>query len=583
MKKFIPHTVLLIVLLQSLMFAQQGTVRINEFGNDQIYFKGFTLEEDSEIRISAVGTGSDRELKRIHNFQEDRFNMFAYAWIINARSRELAWRMTIGNTETSGGWKDKKNREFNKSINLPKGEYELYFSAVEPKYFSSGGGTLDLDQILGLIFDNVEWREDHIDDWKVEVSGVDNIFDEKAVEKYQKAVKNSAVLSITEVEDSEYITKGFSLNKPGNFRIYAIGEGYKGEMFDTGWILDANSREKIWVMREQDSEYAGGAIKNRVINEVIKLKEGDYLVYYKTDDNHSFRKWNANPPYDPNFWGITVFAADDNFDKSVVSDYESGNNQEIVTLNRLGDDEDVFEGFTVLEPTKVRIYAIGEGRDDEMFDYGWIEEANSGRIIWKMSFRNTESAGGAGKNRLYDGIMKLDKGSYIVHFETDDSHSYRDWNDDEPYDPQGWGIQIFSIEKGDISKTIKKYDPDEDKNILVKLVKIGDDEHVRKQFSLNKSSKIRIYALGEGSWDEMYDYGWIEDFNTGEIVWKMRYDDTRRAGGNSKNRLFDGIIRLKAGNYVAHYITDDSHAYKTWNTSPPRDRRNWGITIYLAD
>ena len=79
----------------------------------------------------------------------------------------------------------------------------------------------------------------------------------------------------------------------------------------------------------------------------------------------------------------------------------------------------------------------------------------------------------------------------------------------------------------------------------------------------------------------MYDYGWIEDFNTGETVWEMKYDDTRRAGGDSKNRLFDGVIRLKAGDYIAHYRTDDSHAYKTWNSSPPRDRKNWGLTIYL--
>ncbi|MCK4754842.1 MAG: hypothetical protein KAS58_06385, partial [Calditrichia bacterium] len=91
---------------------------------------------------------------------------------------------------------------------------------------------------------------------------------------------------------------------------------------------------------------------------------------------------------------------------------------------------------------------------------------------------------------------------------------------------------------------------------------------------------VRIYALGEGDRDEMYDYAWIEDYNTDRTVWKMRYRDTRKAGGASKNRLFDGTIRLKRGTYVVYYVSDDSHSYSEWNKDPPRDRTSWGITIY---
>jgi hypothetical protein len=579
MIKFLSKISVLIFLLQTGLISQNNSVVINNIEDEQIYLKGFTLDEDKEINIKAVGTGQDKELKRIHNFQEDKHNMYAYAWILDARSRKMVWRMTIGNTEDD--WWNKDNRVFKNKIKLPKGEYELYFSAVEPKYFSFESGYLDLDRIIGSIFDDDEWRAEHKEKWKVEVNGVANTFDEKAVQKYQRALKNSAIISLTEIEDTEYLNKGFSLSKDAKVRVYAIGEGFKKEMFDKGWIIDAETRDKVWEMKEEESEYAGGAIKNRVVDETIKLNKGDYLVYYKTDDNHSYNKWNANPPYDPNFWGITVFPSDENFDKSIVTEYTSAKEQEIVVLNRLGDDVDVSEGFTLTQPTKVRVYAIGEGRDGEMFDYGWIEDAKTGKRVWTMRYKDTEDAGGTAKNRLYDGIIKLDKGSYIVHFETDDSHSYEDWNSDEPYDPEGWGIQVFSTGKNDIKKIVKKYDPQEDENIIVKLIRVGDDEHVRKQFTLKKNSKIRIYALGEGDWDEMYDYGWIENFDTGEIVWEMEYSDTRRAGGDSKNRLYDQVIRLKAGNYIAHYQTDDSHAYRTWNKSAPRDRTNWGITIYL--
>jgi hypothetical protein len=140
-------------------------------------------------------------------------------------------------------------------------------------------------------------------------------------------------------------------------------------------------------------------------------------------------------------------------------------------------------------------------------------------------------------------------------------------------------MKIYTIINGD-EKYVKKYDPDDDKYILVQIVGVGDDEEHEKQFTLNRDTDVRIYALGEGDRDEMYDYAWIEDYNTSRTVWKMRYRDTRKAGGASKNRLFDGTIRLKRGTYVVYYVSDDSHAYGDWNQNPPRDRTSWGITIY---
>ena len=78
----------------------------------------------------------------------------------------------------------------------------------------------------------------------------------------------------------------------------------------------------------------------------------------------------------------------------------------------------------------------------------------------------------------------------------------------------------------------------------------------------------------------MFDYAWIEDYNTGKTVWKMEYADTRRAGGASKNRLYDGLLYLEKGRYVLHYQSDGSHSYADWNDDPPRDKRNWGVTIF---
>jgi len=62
----------------------------------------------------------------------------------------------------------------------------------------------------------------------------------------------------------------------------------------------------------------------------------------------------------------------------------------------------------------------------------------------------------------------------------------------------------------------------------------------------------------------------------------MDYDRTGWAGGGRKNRMTKATIILPAGRFMLHFVTDDSHAYRDWNTDPPRDRRNYGITVFRA-
>ncbi len=94
---------------------------------------------------------------------------------------------------------------------------------------------------------------------------------------------------------------------------------------------------------------------------------------------------------------------------------------------------------------------------------------------------------------------------------------------------------------------------------------------------------MRIYALGEGRTGRMFDYAWIEDARSGKAAWEMTYRKTGHAGGARKNRVFDDVIMLKAGEYLLCYESDDSHSFKNWNAAPPRDRGNYGATIYRVE
>ena len=106
--------------------------------------------------------------------------------------------------------------------------------------------------------------------------------------------------------DNEDKSVAFSLAKNEEVRIFAIGEGQPGEMFDYGWIEDVDKGSRVWEMQEPRTVHAGGAGKNRKIDAVITLPAGNYKLRYKSDDSHAFDHWNALPP-DINFWGIAVY------------------------------------------------------------------------------------------------------------------------------------------------------------------------------------------------------------------------------------------------------------------------------------
>jgi hypothetical protein len=118
-------------------------------------------------------------------------------------------------------------------------------------------------------------------------------------------VKLPVVAQIVQVLDNEDKTVTFSLSGSQNVRIFAIGEGQGGEMFDYGWIED-DKGARVWEMQEPKTTHAGGAGKNRKIDVQITLPAGNYKLRYKTDDSHAFDHWNALPP-DINFWGIALY------------------------------------------------------------------------------------------------------------------------------------------------------------------------------------------------------------------------------------------------------------------------------------
>jgi len=118
--------------------------------------------------------------------------------------------------------------------------------------------------------------------------------------------RSQVIAQIVQVLDNEDKSAAFSLTGSQEVRIFAIGEGQGGEMFDYGWIENADNGSPVWKMQEPQTTHAGGAGKNRKIDVVLTLPAGNYKLRYKSDDSHAFDHWNSLPP-DINFWGIAVY------------------------------------------------------------------------------------------------------------------------------------------------------------------------------------------------------------------------------------------------------------------------------------
>lgn len=580
-------------LTATLVGGERAIIQLKDFTEVELKSGGLTLQRPADIHITALGGGTKSKSTNTES------GMYAYGWIINAETREKVWAMTYDNTSKKGD-----DREFNNTIHLNAGSYEVYFTA-----HSYWGGSA----FFQFNF-NIDRRRDKEDVKHGEKEGFFSwfykFFDSNFNTDWKKASKEwgitveldesipytafnppqpfqNIVYRAVNLGENEHIKQGISLSKPVTLRIYALGEAYSssGELADHGWIIDAKTRKRIWEMKKKNVRHAGGDKKNKIFDGKIEMPQGEYILYYITDDSHSYLDWNASPPNDPLNYGITLMTLNKN-DASYVNLVTPKEEENVILkLTEVGNDEHRSASFTLTSESEIRIYALGERSSSRrrMADYGWMINAKTREKVWEMIADNTEHAGGASKNRVVDEIMKLPKGTYTVFYQTDDSHAFGDWNDDPPFDQEHYGITIYGAGEHFSMKNVETNVTPSQAGLIKQIIRVPDDANYVETFRLNKQTKIRIYALGEGMNRQMYDYGWIENAATGEIVWEMTYSMTFHAGGGRKNRMVNTTIILDKGEYKLHYVSDDSHSYNDWNVDPPDDPTMWGISLYYDE
>jgi hypothetical protein len=570
-----PFVLLLLLLAPDLK--GEEIIAIDDITPGDLLVRGFEMKDRGPVELDMVaGKRSYAE------------NFFAYGWIINAETREPVWS-AIEETDLFDRIGEQL-WEIRQELTLQPGKYEAYYFAADPKQFFTGINVSvknlgDIIDIIGDIFKDDDKEKD-------------NIYTEDASEWYFRITTDASANTYTpsfstpepviaafrDPGHNFHKDVGFTLDRDMELDIYAVGEfGDRYELFvDGGWIINADTREVVWTMDKWNTDHAGGARKNRYFHNDIDLPAGNYVANYVTDDSHDSDNWNMPPPNDPFNYGMVIKPVDDD-DMQFVSDFDDTmSGVEIVRMDRVPNGTLRKQGFTLKKDAHLWIYGLGERyySQDKLADYGWIIDADNLARVWEMTAENTTFAGGDAKNCKFDGIVELPEGNYIAYYRTDGSHAYDDWNAAPPFDRKAWGMKVSAVDKDFDSTDFELFEQSPmNGNVLVNMTGLGDNAYEEYHFELPENTSVRITALGEGKSGHMYDYGWIEQEDTGDIVWEMTYRKTRHAGGANKNRIVVTNLLLEKGKYVAHFETDDSHSFYEFNASPPDNPELWGMMI----
>ena len=267
------------------------------------------------------------------------------------------------------------------------------------------------------------------------------------------------LIEIDDIYPEDIRMEGFVLNSDQKVDIDAVGFYYRNGgnrvLLGNSWILDADSREVVWDL--------AGATSNRrnrgllEFSDELSLPKGVYEVYYASFPSRSFSDINIDDLgeflgsfFKGWFRGNRDYYKEEMWDlfrdfKIVIKgDGESLSRDDVYELQEKqkndafiwisGNKKNLYKsvGFIANQSVEIEVYSIGEFIRDENHDYGWIQDAISRELVWELSYRKSEEAGGARKNRMRKSTIRLPKGKYSVVYSADDSHLPRRWNSQPP-------------------------------------------------------------------------------------------------------------------------------------------------------
>ncbi len=125
--------------------------------------------------------------------------------------------------------------------------------------------------------------------------------------------------SLLRMGDNVDTTVTVEIKQDGYFSLVSVGEGDISKndsmftksavhLYDYGWLEDKDHKIIQTLNPSEDYNfYLSGANKNRISVLTAKLMAGTYFLRYKSDESHSYGKWNSDEPVQKEWWGVSLF------------------------------------------------------------------------------------------------------------------------------------------------------------------------------------------------------------------------------------------------------------------------------------
>ena len=403
-------------------------------------------------------------------------------------------------------------------------------------------------------------------------------------------------MTILDIDAGDLVHRAFAVDDATDLGIVAYGslEDEGSELSPEAlaaypWIIRRKDRSLVWRMDPSRGEVVKGTLVR--VDDTVRVGPGEYDLYFASFGvKHVAHKGNpllrlaGHWSADRKNWQVALRASDGvalhELESTVDSVPPAFEDAVVWSSGPVRGHETREQLFAVQSETPLLVYSIGEFCNGTPCDIGWIDDLKTGSRVWQLSEDNTVLAGGSKNNRLFNGIVTLEPGTYRAVYKTDAGHAFNGWYGNPPLDPLGWGITLATAESEN-RDAIDLFDLWTERDAFVSLTRVRDDEHRTAAFLVSSETPIVAFGMGEMTSGSKYDYGWIED-DRGNTIWEMSYGATSRAGGSSYNRVEQAFLVLKPGRYVAHYVTDGSHSYDDWNKSKPDNPERWGLTLFAV-
>jgi hypothetical protein len=534
----------------------------------------FRLADPARIVVDASGSVGDKG------------RLEAYAWLLDATTRRVVWRMNTGRTRRAEGTRVVQHD----TLRLPAGTYEVFFTPH--------GQDGDDGNPARRMFDRrYQWRNDR-NQWFVVLRTLDTgtqpvrLYDRDALPAPPRLVwrsdrdqrgRQEAVLEATTSALLHAVFVSSEIGADGLARLERLSDG-----------------SVVWEAQATGARPAGGAPRNKRVEADVPLAPGLYRVIARTPGDHGPGRWRANPPDDPRAWGLTLTAA-----SGTVRPLELWTGRApLVRLRGDRPDAEMSARLEVTQPATVAVYSLGEVTGDA-YDYGWLVNETTGETLWEMTEHNATHAGGGRKNKQAQQVLTLEPGPYTLRYRTDGSHHLGDFNEEAPPHPERYGAALFLLGPEGAVRVLAAETPAPDvpeppeapepppaplsavtgsvappptQDVLASITRVGNNERQSAGFTVRGAPFVRIYATGEFNGTSDYDAAWITDAR-GETVWRMSQARLRHAGGAERNRYCDEVVGLPPGRYTVHYTTDGSHAYGDFDGGAPAHPEAWGVVI----